>query len=567
MKNFIIIFLLAGFTSPVFSQWSTDPSVNNKISPSSSYNNWSENSCPDGAGGIIVIWNKVYFANSELYAQRISYSGYPMWTPGGVLIGVGPQTTSIPNVLCTDGGGGAIVYWNDLRSGVYSVYAQRLRSDGQLMWAPGGVQVSPSNPSFVFSLKCIPAEAGSSIVVWSSNLPIPNLSTQKMNWDGTKAWTSDVMLATNSNSFDLCEDGGKGAYYTWSEGPFTTSDIFAQHVNALGTIQWTPRKTVCNVAEDQFLPTMCTDQNGGFIVAWGDSRDFIFSSGTNSDIYAAHFNSAGNNLWTPNGTPICTDTNQQLIMNCISDLHGGAHIFWIDLGELMISGNIRIYGQNITHNGNTRWTYNGKKIADSIDFNATQDGRSNPSISAVDNQGGAIVCWMGLRDGVNFGILAQKVDYYSNILWDPKGVFISTGMLKRRPIATFDGGYGGCNFVWVDYRNVIANIYGQHIKSDATLGRPKPVNSGTQEAYTIRQNFPNPFNPTTNIAFTLTNDANVSITVFDMSGRQLEVLADGFLTAGDHSVTWNAANNASGTYFYKFTIGNKSEIKKMLLIK
>ena len=84
----------------------------------------------------------------------------------------------------------------------------------------------------------------------------------------------------------------------------------------------------------------------------------------------------------------------------------------------------------------------------------------------------------------------------------------------------------------------------------------------------LSQNYPNPFNPSTQIEYQLPVDARVSLIVYDMLGRQAAVLVNGqIMQAGYHSVTFNAANLASGMYIYRLQAGKTVIIKKLTLIK
>lgn len=85
--------------------------------------------------------------------------------------------------------------------------------------------------------------------------------------------------------------------------------------------------------------------------------------------------------------------------------------------------------------------------------------------------------------------------------------------------------------------------------------------------YALSQNYPNPFNPTTNISFVLPQASDVKLTVFNVLGQQVAVLAQGMYTSGMHTLNFNAANLASGTYIYRIEAGNFVEVRKMLLIK
>jgi hypothetical protein len=83
----------------------------------------------------------------------------------------------------------------------------------------------------------------------------------------------------------------------------------------------------------------------------------------------------------------------------------------------------------------------------------------------------------------------------------------------------------------------------------------------------LLQNYPNPFNPVTTISFDLPVQSRIRLTVFDMLGREVSVLDQGIRSAGTHSVSWDASNQASGMYLYHLEIGDEVHVKKMLLIK
>jgi tetratricopeptide (TPR) repeat protein len=80
-------------------------------------------------------------------------------------------------------------------------------------------------------------------------------------------------------------------------------------------------------------------------------------------------------------------------------------------------------------------------------------------------------------------------------------------------------------------------------------------------------NYPNPFNPTTTISYSLPTDGKVVVKVFDVLGRELTTLVNETASAGKHSVVWNGNNSASGIYFYSITFKNQTLYKKMLLVK
>jgi|GEM_PF-1071051 len=93
------------------------------------------------------------------------------------------------------------------------------------------------------------------------------------------------------------------------------------------------------------------------------------------------------------------------------------------------------------------------------------------------------------------------------------------------------------------------------------------------DSYELNQNFPNPFNPSTQISFTVPENSNVLIKIYDVLGKEVLTLANGFFEKGKYSLNFDGNNYASGVYFYSMTsvssVNTKtfSETRKMELIK
>ncbi|MCL5021047.1 MAG: T9SS type A sorting domain-containing protein, partial [Bacteroidetes bacterium] len=98
-------------------------------------------------------------------------------------------------------------------------------------------------------------------------------------------------------------------------------------------------------------------------------------------------------------------------------------------------------------------------------------------------------------------------------------------------------------------------------------GTDAAVPQAVPKTNSLSQNYPNPFNPSTQIRFALSKDAQVRLVVYDVLGREVAQLADQDMTAGYHSVTWNANNVPSGVYIYRLSAGNFVQVKRMLLVK
>jgi len=94
-----------------------------------------------------------------------------------------------------------------------------------------------------------------------------------------------------------------------------------------------------------------------------------------------------------------------------------------------------------------------------------------------------------------------------------------------------------------------------------------PAHSPMPMAYALYQNYPNPFNPSTTIKYELPRTSYVTLSVFDMLGREVSVLVNEGIDAGYHEVRFAAAGVASGVYYYRLQAGNFVSTKKMLILK
>ena len=85
--------------------------------------------------------------------------------------------------------------------------------------------------------------------------------------------------------------------------------------------------------------------------------------------------------------------------------------------------------------------------------------------------------------------------------------------------------------------------------------------------YSLLNNYPNPFNPATSINFTLPMESDISLEIYDIHGRMVEVLLNGNMQPGYHSVIWNANNHSNGIYFVKMVAGEYINTQKLILLK
>ena len=94
-----------------------------------------------------------------------------------------------------------------------------------------------------------------------------------------------------------------------------------------------------------------------------------------------------------------------------------------------------------------------------------------------------------------------------------------------------------------------------------------PTEGHVPTGITLHQNYPNPFNPSTSIRYTLPEAGPVHLEVFDITGRRVAVLSDQVMSAGSHTIAFDAAGLAGGVYLYRLSSSGQTQVRKMLLIK
>jgi hypothetical protein len=104
-----------------------------------------------------------------------------------------------------------------------------------------------------------------------------------------------------------------------------------------------------------------------------------------------------------------------------------------------------------------------------------------------------------------------------------------------------------------------------------TINDPTSVNEGEDATvptvFALEQNFPNPFNPSTTIAFSLPRQSRVTLKVFNVVGEEISTLVDQELSAGRYEAHWDAGQMNGGVYFYRLQAGAFVQTRKLILIR
>jgi hypothetical protein len=542
-------------------QWSGDPATNTAVCAEATEGQYYPTIVSDGAGGAIVTWEDRRSGVADIYARRISALGVALWAADGIAICTSVNGQETPTVV-SDGAGGAIISWADQRNGNNDVYAQRVTSTGVVRWASNGVAVTIASGDQV-APKIVSDGAGGAVIAWEDSRNDPgDIYAQRIDSSGTVMWTAGgVAICTAQDAQRvpaIVSDGQHGAILAWQDlrggGSF---DIYAQRVTASGVTSWdTNGVAVCTASNGQNAPSLASDQEGGAIISWYDLRN-----GSN-DIYAQRLNSSGAVLWTADGVGVCVAGGHQYYPVLVSDGASGAVITWEDRRG---GFSYDIYAQRVNAAGTVQWSTNGVAIC-----TAAGDHRSPTIVS--DLAGGAIITWQDTRTtGSTNDIYAQRIGSSGTVQWTAQGVAISTAPNNQLLPTIASDGAGGAITCWYDSRTGLNHdIYAQQINVSGQLGvvtDVRPRSDAVPASFRLEQNYPNPFNPATTIAFHIPSSAFVTLRVFDALGREVATIMSGNVQAGSHSRQWNAERMAGGVYFYRLVAGDFVQTKKLVVLK
>lgn len=468
-KIFLNLLFLSSFN--LVAQWSTNSAINTPMS-SAPKSQGNSHSVSDSKGGVITSWddNRNSATNSsDIYAQRIDKSGIIKWALNGIVVCSNIATQKSSAIIASNNGS-AIITWEDNRNGNYDIYAQKIDSAGNILWTSDGIPVC-SKSTNQKNPKLVSDNAGGAIVVWEDSLNFYwDIYAQRISSTGAQLWNSNgisICSAPNAQGNPKIDiDGLGGAIITWQDKRNNVDyDIYAQRINNSGTVLWTANGVVvCNSVNTQNNPRIEPDGSNGALIAWVDKRNAI-----DNDIYAQHINSSGAIQWTSNGVAVCTASNNQsaldikyigaagLILswkdersganaiysqivstsgtpqltsngvlistglksinpNTIIDGNGGAIIAWQD--STSVGWDIK--SQKINSTGTIAWTSGGATVSDAF------DDQINVS-HVTDNNGGAIFVWEDHRNGTNY-------DLYANHLFDNGTFFVGLNELYNHTL-------------------------------------------------------------------------------------------------------------------------------------
>lgn len=354
-----------------------------------------------------------------------------------------------------------------------------------------------------------------------------------LNWNFQNTFGSilleDMMFFNLQNGWVISQqqnDGGSGVsiYRTSNSGQNWSANVISEIDHAY-SLTFPALNTGYllgqSILYDGITTPVYTTTNSG--VNWNSIYSFT------EDMNSLYFNSVNNGWACGDNGSVFKTTNAGL--NWVQQPTGTFNplysVFFVNNNTGFACGDELIFG---TTNGGTNWNvqYNTSATLYDISF-----GNANNGL-AVGND--------GIRLNTTNGGLNWILD--------------TEPCLVNLKCAAFTGGS----------RMFCGGSYG-YVASRDELTPVNPEGTNVPSVFELKQNYPNPFNPVTVIEFLMPVEGYASLTVFDISGKEVESLFQGNLDAGTHKTEFNGTDLASGVYFYRLVTKDHSLVKKMVILK
>ena len=548
-------------------------------------------------GDLLTIWQLGLTGtpnSMDIYTQKINSNGVVQWNSNGLAICLTSAISILGPKIISDQNGGAYVCWSDNRNGLsnFDIYAQRISSNGTPLWSVNGIpictKIGTQGTKHIFS-----DNNGGAILFWEDIQETTySIYGQKIDSTGNKLWETDGRLLYSTTTafaqYEIVLDRNKEIFFMWST---SEGNIYAQKVDYNGNPVWANPVTICDTQSAVSYLVASKSDMSGVVIAWLDDRN------GNYDLFSQWISADGIAKWNNNGAVICNETHEQSDYSITSDKFGGAVIAWAD----MRNGNFDVYAQNIDVRGklgSNRYQFKKGNLNKTIsNSNSTPDsllvtlpileetGYYSVTVlldtiihSAVDELT-ITLTHMGITDTIVYSLSGGQ-DFINTYLDDFALNLISTSAAPftgiynpYNPLVVFIG--SDLNGEWIlEIKDNLAGNDGM-LKSWGLLfnkGELTDIDLDIETAllndFRLYQNYPNPFNPSTKIIWQSPVGSHQTLKVFDVLGREIETIVEGYYEAGFHSTLFTVNSSLpSGVYFYQLKSGDYVQTRKMIFLK
>jgi hypothetical protein len=430
--------------------------------------------------------------------------------------------------------------WEDDRHGKgnYEVYYKN-STNGGISW---GSDIRLTNTSAISRSSTI-AVSGSVIhVVWMEDFWKPVILYRRST-DGGNSWSSDMALSqatTGFRRFPTIEALGEFVHVVWHDNRSGIFEIYYKR-STDGGITWSQDIQLTNDAVFfSGFPDVAVDGSSVYVV-WHKADNEV-----ETEIYYKRSSDYGIS-WSENTR--LTYANGWSGHPSIAALNGLVHVVWMD-GR---NGNDEILYKRSSDNGLT-WSGDNFLTNNQSESWFPKVVASNQLIHVV---------WYDKRDG-NYEIYYINSTNYG-INWGENIRLTIDPAQSLNPSLAVSG--TALHVVWHDDRD--GGGYEVYYKTNPNGNQTsiEKINAYLPVEYSLSQNYPNPFNASTIIKFELPVDGFVNFSIYDILGREVEVLINEQLSRGIYEILINANDLASGIYYYRLKTREYTQIRKMVLLK
>jgi hypothetical protein len=442
---------------PTFAQWNPDPYLNNLIcnDPTGQYN---PKIASDGKGGAIIIWEDLRFNNPKIFFQRIDKNGNTKFTNNGLQLSVINSEQINPQII-DDGYGGAIIVWQDGRNGNQDIFVQRIDSSGNKLWGNLG-KIVFENSSNQYSPQIIKTKQDKFyILCLDMRLGHPNIFGQVIDLDGNLFWGEGgkpVNHLRALRNFKAIADENDDLVCVWEDFAFNLEGmIFAQKVDLNGNRLWEFNQDDLRISSSDIniqaqLPDVIQLQNGNYMITWQDNRSGDF------DIYGQ--------IILPNGANLLTYEGEYLEGAAGDDI----------MPELCLSGNQFYMIAWINNNSTDSFIKTRSFYSDPVNFiqywsqtltiaQQTNGGFNNLNF-IPDKAGGALLSFES-ADAEESNIWFAKISSYG----DKRVGVISNAIINQTQLSVCSDFSDGIIATWSDLRSGDFDIYCSQVDANGVF--------------------------------------------------------------------------------------------------
>jgi len=418
---------------------------------------------PDNEGGVYIIWVDSRNPSKDLFGQRLSANGSPLWIINGIPIATG-LGDEMQNTMLPDGEGGMIIAYTHSYAGNDDLYAKRFNANGTMVWQ-NTLVISEAEGS-QSDIRMAALNDGNFVFTWADKRSADtDIYAQKINLTGDLLWGSYLVVYSDQNGLArpqvnprIVKTSDNGVIIVWEDFRLDTQnpDLFAQKISASGIKQWSEQGiALCTAEFAQLGPRLASDNNGGCFVVWDDLRN---GNAPNVDIYAQHLSASGNALWEANGKAICIAPNEQS-GSLIKVSNNIVFINWMDIRN----GSVGIYYQALTYEGTVLLAVNGAEVFWGLSGDAPLD-----NYLILKRSSDVVIIWQDTRfanDG--YRLFFQFLNPDGSIDLEPNGhpVTVSVGGSQSTPsaVVTPDDQIA---IIWEDARGDNPKVYAQLLSAN-----------------------------------------------------------------------------------------------------